>query len=150
MGKSFKYVFTGVTSHAPLDVEMGGVGKEPPSSGLNENKEVEKGRESNILKNGCMSKTKENMGYEITSPKIKNYIQFMKDHMVIRKLMGIRPSEKALVEWVNIIWKINGFIDLKLGSKGFFIVMFSCIEDINRVLEEGIYFFNSKGLHLRH
>jgi hypothetical protein len=41
-----------------------------------------------ILKNGYMDKTVENSQYEVTTPLIGNYIKYMKDHVVIRKLMG--------------------------------------------------------------
>jgi hypothetical protein len=59
----------------------------------------------------------------------------MKDHEIIGKLMGICPSQKDLIDWVNSIWKRKGKIDLKLGSKGFFIMMFACIEYRDKVLE---------------
>jgi hypothetical protein len=63
--------------------------------------------------------------YEVTSQSIGNYIHHMKDHALISKFMGIWPAKKALPRWVNSWWKVKGQVDLKLGSKGFFTVIFS-------------------------
>jgi hypothetical protein len=41
------------------------------------------------LKNGCVAKTGENAHYEVTSPRIWDYIQYMKQHTIIGKFMGI-------------------------------------------------------------
>jgi hypothetical protein len=49
----------------------------------------------------------------------RNYIQWMKDHALIGKFMGIWPSERALQIWIKSHWKVKGKIDLQLGSKGF-------------------------------
>lgn len=38
---------------------------------------------------------------------------------------------------------------MHLGPKGFFTTVFNCIEDRNRVLDGGPYFFNAVGLYLR-
>jgi hypothetical protein len=46
------------------------------------------------------------------------------------------------------MWKVKGEIDLKLGLEGFSVVIFSCIEDKERIFEEGFYFSNLAGLHL--
>jgi hypothetical protein len=52
--------------------------------------------------------------------------------------------------WIKSRWKVKGDISLKLGSKGFFTMIFTCSEDRNKVFDEGPYFFNSTGLHLRY
>jgi hypothetical protein len=64
--------------------------------------------------------------------------------------MGIWPSEKSLMGWVSTRWKIKGQVDLNLGSKGFFTTIFSNLTDRDNIFEEGPYFFNSVGLHLRY
>jgi hypothetical protein len=74
----------------------------------------------------------------------------MSDHIVIRKFMGIWPTEKALMGWVHTRWKVEGEMDLKLGSKGFFAVIFSCSEDRDQIFEGGLYLFNLTDLHLRY
>jgi hypothetical protein len=59
----------------------------------------------------------ENPRYEVTLPLVGDYIQYMKDHTVIGKFMGIWPSEKALMVWIKSRWKVKGDISLKLGPK---------------------------------
>jgi hypothetical protein len=58
--------------------------------------------------------------------------------------------KKALMVWVKSRWKFKGDMEIKLGSKGFFMVIFTCSEDRNKYFDEGPYFFNSVGLHLRY
>jgi hypothetical protein len=74
----------------------------------------------------------------------------MKYHALIGKFMGIWPSKKSLQIWIKARWKVKGKIDLELGSKGFFIAVFSDSADREKVFEEGPYFFNSAGLHMRY
>ena len=50
---------------------------------------------------------------------IKEKIQFMADHALIGKFIGLQPSEKDLIWWINSTWKPKGHYDLHLGSKGF-------------------------------
>ena len=76
-------------------------------------------------------------------------IQYMRDHALIGKFIGIWPNEKALRAWINVKWHPKGHITLHLGPKGFFTAVFNCLEDRNRVFEGGPYFFNSIGLFLR-
>ena len=73
----------------------------------------------------------------------------MKDHALIGKFIGIWPTEKVLQSWIMAKWKPKGDITLQLGAKGFFMVIFICIEDCNRVLDRGPYFLNSARLYLR-
>jgi hypothetical protein len=91
-----------------------------------------------------------NLRYKVTSPLVGDYIQYMTDHALIGKFMGIWPTEKALLVWIKSKWKVKGEISLKLGSKGFFTIMLTYSEDRNRIFDEGPYFFNSIGLHLRY
>jgi hypothetical protein len=52
--------------------------------------------------------------------------------------------------WIKARWKVKGRIDLELGSKGFFTTIFSDPSEREKVFEEGPYFFNSVGLHMRY
>ena len=63
--------------------------------------------------------------------------------------MGIWPTEKALHAWIKNDWKPKGEINLHLGSKGFFTVMFTNLEDKDRVFEGGPYFYAVAGLYMR-
>eukprot|EP00253_Pinus_taeda_P003170 PITA_03170 len=60
-----------------------------------------------------------------------------------------KPTEKALHGWISAKWKPKGHVTLQLGPKGFFSMIFLCLEDKYRILDEGPYFFNSAGLYLR-
>jgi len=73
----------------------------------------------------------------------------MRDHALIGKFIGLWPMEKALHGCIVAKWKPKGHITLQLGPKGFFIAIFNCLEDQNRVLDGGPYFFNAVGLYLR-
>jgi len=70
-------------------------------------------------------------------------------YAIICKFMGIWPTKKALQMWIKYHWKPKGSIDLHLGSKGFFIVVFYNIEDKDRIFEGGPYFFAAAGLYMR-
>jgi hypothetical protein len=143
--KSFKDAVNGGNNKPPDDISMEGTvqSKKIPDQPANETGTSNKPNKK--LKNGCLAKMVENLRYEVTSPLVGDYIQYMKDHAVIGKFMGIWPSKKALLVWIKSRWKVKGDISLKLGSKGFFTTIFTCSEDRNRIFNEGPYFFNSKG-----
>eukprot|EP00253_Pinus_taeda_P005142 PITA_05142 len=86
---------------------------------------------------------------EFPSHRINARIQYMRDHALIGKFIGIWPTERALSSWINTKWAPKGHISLHLGPKGFFTVVFNFLEDRNRILDGGPYFFNSAGLYLR-
>lgn len=73
----------------------------------------------------------------------------MTDHLLIGKFIGFWPTKKALYGRIASKWKPKGHIKLQLGSKGFFTVIFLCLEDKYRIMDEGPYFFNSARLYLR-
>ena len=73
----------------------------------------------------------------------------MVDHALIGKFIGLQPSEKALIWWINSTWKPKGHYDLHLGSKGFFTVSIISQEDRNRIIDDGPYFDYSAGLFLQ-
>ena len=73
----------------------------------------------------------------------------MRDHSLIGKFICLWPTEKALHGSITTKWKPKGHIILQLGPKGFFTVISNCLEDRNRVLDGGPYFFNAVGLYLR-
>jgi hypothetical protein len=100
-----------------------------------DNESIEKGEatcnqeKDKKLKNGCLAKTTINLRNEVTSNKIGKYIQYMKDHAFIGNFMVIWPSNMTLTWWVKTRWKPKGQVDLKLGSKGFFTMIFTSIQD---------------------
>lgn len=68
---------------------------------------------------------------------------------LIGKFVSLWPIEKALRSQINVKWHPKGHITLQLGPKGFFIAIFNCLEDRNKVLDGGPYFFNVVGMFLR-
>lgn len=86
---------------------------------------------------------------ELPSQTINTQIQFVKDHVLIRKFIGFWPMEKALQGWIAAKQKPKWHITLQLGPEGFFTQVFNYIEDENRVIDGGPYFFNAVGLYLR-
>jgi len=52
--------------------------------------------------------------------------------------------EKDLARWIKQSWKPKGHIDLKLGAKGFFTMIFANLEEKERTFEGGLYFMNKQ------
>ena len=73
----------------------------------------------------------------------------MTNYVIICKFMGIWPSEKVLYTWIKYNWKVKRELNIRLGSKGFFTVVFTNMEDRDRIFEGGPYFFVATGLYMR-
>jgi len=63
--------------------------------------------------------------------------------------MGIWPMEKALYTWIKDTWKPKGERNIHLGSKGFPIVVFTNLEDKDRIFEGGPYFYVAASLYMQ-
>jgi hypothetical protein len=61
----------------------------------------------------------------------------MKTHALIYKFMGLWPTERMLRNWIKYQWKPSGEVELHLGSKGFFTIVFMNLEDRDKVFEGG-------------
>lgn len=72
----------------------------------------------------------------------------MIEHAVIYKFMGFWPIEQTLCQWIKKQWKPKGDVRLHLGAKGFFIVVFSNLEDKYGIFDGRRYFFASVGLYI--
>jgi hypothetical protein len=75
--------------------------------------------------------------YIISSLRIEDQKQYMRDFCMIGKFLGLWPSKKELVKWIQHWWKHKGHHDLQIGSKGFFTIILHNLEDINRIFEGG-------------
>eukprot|EP00253_Pinus_taeda_P010874 PITA_10874 len=73
----------------------------------------------------------------------------MRDHALICRFVGYWPSERELYRWIDQRGRPRGQVDLKLGAQGFFMAIFSNLEDKNRIFEEGPYFLNNAGLFMK-
>jgi len=98
---------------------------------------------------GCLSKTLSILAIQVRSGKVREMIKLWKEKSLIGKFVGIWPREKDLIRLIKSTWNPKGHYDLQLGAKGFFIIIFFNIEDRDRILEAGPYFFFSAGLYLR-
>lgn len=107
------------------------------------------GEKTTATSSRCKPIAAERPKIELPSQEINERMQYMKDHALIGKFIGFWPTEKALYGWIAAKWKSKGHITLQLGPKGFFTVIFLCLEDKFRIMDEGPYFFNSAGLYLR-
>ena len=97
----------------------------------------------------CIPKATERTKIDLPSHRINGRIQYMRDHALIGKFLGLWPTKKALQGWIASKWKPKGQVTLQLGPKGFFTAIFHCLEDKKRIFDGGPYFFNSAGLYLR-
>lgn len=84
----------------------------------------------------------------LSDPALQVHRDHMAEYTVIYKFMGIWPTGKALQAWIKNQWKPEGEINLHLGSKGFFMVVFKILEDKDRVFEGGSYFYAAAGLYM--
>ena len=60
----------------------------------------------------CVPKSKMVLKLQMKSERVKEDIQYMKEHALIGKFVGIWPTEKTLVWWINTMWKPQGHYDL--------------------------------------
>jgi hypothetical protein len=97
----------------------------------------------------CIPQAPQAPKYVISSPRIEEQKQYMRDNALVGKFLGLWPSERDLVKWIQYWWKPKGHYDLQLGSKGFFTIILHNLEDRNRIFDGGPYFYNSAGLFLR-
>jgi hypothetical protein len=73
--------------------------------------------------------------YVIKSTRIGEHTQFMRDHALIEKFLGLWPSEKDLARWIKTWWTPKGDYELQLSSKGFFTVIFYNLEDKDHIFK---------------
>ena len=97
----------------------------------------------------CKPVAAERSKVEFPSHRINAQIQYMRDHALIGKFIGIWSNKKALWGWIAVKWSPKGNITLQLRPKGFFTAIFNYLEDRNMVLDGGPYFFNAANLYLR-
>ena len=98
----------------------------------------------------CILKMTKTRRYEIRPRTLGDMIQYMKYHTMIAKFIGTWLNEKDLIKWIHQWWKPKGYVDLQLGSKGFFMTIFHSSEDKERTVYHGPYFFGAPGLHMRY
>jgi hypothetical protein len=100
-------------------------------------------------RNPCKPKTTLIPKVILEDPQTQLFRDQMKTHALICKFMGLWPTEGTLRNWIKYKWKPSREVELHLGSKGFFTVVFMNLEDRDRVFEGGPYFHASAGLYMR-
>ena len=78
---------------------------------------------------GCLPKSPTIPIVHVFSEKVRGTIELWKEKALIGKFVGIWPKEKDLIKWISSVWNPKGHYDLKLGSKGFFTIIFFNQED---------------------
>jgi hypothetical protein len=97
----------------------------------------------------CIPQMEKPPRYLISSTRVGEHTQFMKEHALIGKFLGLWPTERDLNKWIKHWWNPKGDYEVQLSSKGFFTIILYNLEDKDRIFENGPYFFNSAGLFLR-
>jgi len=85
----------------------------------------------------------------LNNPALQVHREHMGTYAIICKFMGLWPTKKALQTWIKYYSKPKGSIDLHLGLKGLFTVVFTNIEDKDRIFEGGPYFYAAAGLYMQ-
>jgi hypothetical protein len=97
----------------------------------------------------CIPQLEKAPRYLISSSRVGEHTEFMKEHALIGKFLGLWPTERDLYKWIKHWWNPKGDYEVQLSSKGFFTIILYNLEDKDRIFENGPYFFNSAGLFLR-
>lgn len=142
----------GQTGSAPIITpsEVENTRKEGKGSLENENKLEASNPSPNSTSQGvCKPKKKDTLCVVLSDPEIQAYREHMIEHAIICNFMGLWPIERALCQWIKQQWRPKGDVKLHLGAKGFFTVVFSNLEDKDKVFDIGPYFFSSAGLYMR-
>lgn len=96
-------------------------------------------------KGPCKPKAEITPRVVLNDPALHVHRDHIRTYAIICKFMGLWSTKKALQTWVKYHWKI---IDLHLGSKGFFTIVFTNIADKDNVFEGGPYFYATAGLYM--
>jgi hypothetical protein len=87
--------------------------------------------------------------YTIKSTRVGEHTQFMREHSLIGKILGLWPLERDLMRWIKDWWNPKGDYEAQLNSKGFFTIILYNLEDKDKIFDNGPYFYNSTRLFLR-
>lgn len=97
----------------------------------------------------CIPQMEKASRYLISSTRVGEHTQFMQEHALIGKFLGLWPLERDLNKWIKHWWNPRGDYEVQLSSKGFFTIILYNLEDKDHIFENGPYFYNSAGLFLR-
>jgi hypothetical protein len=84
----------------------------------------------------CLLQAPKASRYTVNTIRIEEQTQYMRDHALIGKFLGLWSSERDLEKWIHHWWKPKGHYELQLGSKGFFIIIFLILKIESEFLME--------------
>jgi hypothetical protein len=99
--------------------------------------------------NACKPKTKMIPKVILDDPQTQLYRYQIKTQALICKFMVLWPIERTLCNWIKYQWKPSGEVDLHLGSKGLFTIVFMNLKDRHNIFEGGPYFHALVGLYMQ-
>jgi hypothetical protein len=67
----------------------------------------------------CIPQSEKTPRYLIGSTKVSEHTQFMMEHALIGKFLGLWPSERDLTQWIKHLWNPKGDYEVQLRSKVF-------------------------------
>jgi hypothetical protein len=97
----------------------------------------------------CIPQSNKPLRYLISSTRVAEHTQFMREHALIGNFLGLWPSEWDLLRWIKDWWNPKGDYEVQLNSKGVFMIILYNLEDTDRIFDNRPYFYNSTGLFLR-
>jgi hypothetical protein len=71
----------------------------------------------------CIPQMEKSPRYIISSTRVGEHTQFMQEHALIDKFLGLWPSERDLNKWIKHWWNPKGDYEVQLSSKGFFTII---------------------------
>jgi len=83
---------------------------------------------------------------EVKNPEVKELFSTLQTHALICRFNGFWPRSYDLHNWVYTNWTID--CQLLLCSKGFFIVQFEKLEECQKVITQGPWFWGRAGLFI--
>jgi hypothetical protein len=63
----------------------------------------------------CIPQAPQAPKYLISTPRIEEQKQYMRDYALIGKFLGLWPSERDLIKWIQHWWKPKGHYDSAVG-----------------------------------
>jgi hypothetical protein len=101
-----------------------------------------------IKTNTCIPKSEKRPRIELPPARINARIEYMRTYVLIGKFIGIWPTKRALLNWMQKNGNPKPILTSNWAQKDSS-PSSSWLDDRDKILEGGPYFFNSTGLYLR-
>ena len=87
--------------------------------------------------NGCLERSEDRPLMVIQPEQILEDIEYWQNHALICKFLGLHLSLPVLDSWARRVWNPEGDMEIILAANNYFLVIFSCMLDMNRGFEGG-------------